>query len=120
MTDTLHHPAAPHVGTYDRNLATPTRSALEEVGRAMFTGGALPNKTKQLIAVAVAHVTQCPDCIDGHTELAGRAGATPQEMTEAIWVATEIHAGGTFAHPTPAAPFQPNSTRRCPQHDWSH
>ena len=29
-----------------------------------------PEKTKQLIAVAVAHVTQCPYCIRGHTALA--------------------------------------------------
>ncbi|MDD5332367.1 MAG: carboxymuconolactone decarboxylase family protein [Rhodoferax sp.] len=26
-----------------------------------------PGKTRQLIAVAVAHVTQCPYCIRGHT-----------------------------------------------------
>ena len=64
----------------------------------MFADGALPAKIKQLIAVAVAHVTQCPYCIKGHTKAAQRAGATPQELMEAIWVAAEIRAGGAYAH----------------------
>ncbi|WP_324191649.1 carboxymuconolactone decarboxylase family protein [Nocardia cyriacigeorgica] len=57
-------------------------------------------KTKQLIAVAVAHVTQCPYCIAGHTKLAHRAGAGDAEIMEAIWVAAEMRAGGAFAHST--------------------
>jgi AhpD family alkylhydroperoxidase len=62
--------------------------------------GALPKKTKQLIAVAVAHTTQCPYCIQGHTRLAVREGASPQEIMEAIWVAAEMRAGGAYAHST--------------------
>ena len=57
-----------------------------------------PAKTKQLIAVAVAHVTQCPYCIQGHTKAAQRAGATPPELMEAAWVAAEMRAGGAYAH----------------------
>jgi AhpD family alkylhydroperoxidase len=53
---------------------------------------------KQIIAVAVAHVTQCPYCIRGHTKAALRAGATQGELMEAIWVAAEMRAGGTYAH----------------------
>ena len=64
----------------------------------MFAAGALEQKTKQLIAVAVAHVTQCPYCIKGHTRLAGRQGASPQEIMESIWVAAEMRAGGAYAH----------------------
>ncbi|MBN9568045.1 MAG: carboxymuconolactone decarboxylase family protein [Alphaproteobacteria bacterium] len=60
--------------------------------------GALPGKTKQLIAVAVAHVTQCPYCIKGHTKAALRSGATREELMEAIWVAAEMRAGGAYAH----------------------
>ena len=56
--------------------------------------------TKQFIAVAVAHVTQCPYCINGHTKLAIRKGNTPEEIMEAIWVAAEMRAGGAFAHST--------------------
>ena len=64
----------------------------------MFADGALPAKTKELIAVAVAHVTQCPYCIRGHTRSALRKGATQQELMEAIWVAAEMRAGAAFAH----------------------
>jgi AhpD family alkylhydroperoxidase len=55
-------------------------------------------KTKQLIAVAVAHVTQCPYCIRGHTKAAMREGATSEELMEAIWVAAEMRAGAAYAH----------------------
>ena len=60
--------------------------------------GALPAKMKQIVAVAVAHVTQCPYCIKGHTKAALRAGATPQELMEAIWIASEMRAGAAYAH----------------------
>jgi AhpD family alkylhydroperoxidase len=66
----------------------------------VFADGALPSKTKQLIAVAVAHVTQCPYCIRSHTRSAARRGATPEEIMEAVWVAAEMRAGAAFAHST--------------------
>jgi AhpD family alkylhydroperoxidase len=46
----------------------------------------------------VAHVTQCPYCIRAHTKAAMRHGATPEEIMEAIWVAAEMRAGGSYAH----------------------
>jgi AhpD family alkylhydroperoxidase len=55
-------------------------------------------KVKQLIAVAVAHATQCPYCIRGHTKAALREGATSEEIMEAIWVTAEMRAGGAYAH----------------------
>ncbi len=55
---------------------------------------------KQIVAVAVAHATQCPYCIKGHTKAALRSGATREELMEAIWVATEMRAGGAYAHST--------------------
>ena len=64
----------------------------------MFAEGALDARTKQIIAVAVAHVTQCPWCIEGHVKAAQRAGATPKQIIEAIWVAAEMRAGAAFAH----------------------
>lgn len=54
--------------------------------------------THDASAVAVAHVTQCPYCIRGHTKVARREGAAEQEIMEAIWVAAEMRAGGSFAH----------------------
>ncbi|HZB39255.1 MAG TPA: carboxymuconolactone decarboxylase family protein, partial [Beijerinckiaceae bacterium] len=64
----------------------------------VFADGALPGKTKQLIAVAVAHVTQCPYCIQGHTRAAQRAGVSAEELMEAVRVAAEMRAGAAYAH----------------------
>lgn len=79
-------------------LAPEQLAAFKAFSKAVFAPGALDAKTKQLIAVAVAHVTQCPYCIKGHTEGATRAGATEAEVMEAIWVAAEMRAGGAYAH----------------------
>lgn len=65
---------------------------------AAMTDGALPKKIKELIAVAVAHTTQCPACIDIHTRGAKHAGATKQEVMEAVWVAAALRAGAAVAH----------------------
>ncbi|MFV0514197.1 MAG: carboxymuconolactone decarboxylase family protein [Jhaorihella sp.] len=72
--------------------------AFAAFSQAVFAEGALDTKTKQLIAVAVAHVTQCPYCIRGHTKAALRHEASEAEIMEAIWVAAEMRAGGAFAH----------------------
>jgi AhpD family alkylhydroperoxidase len=79
-------------------LAPKQLEAFRAFSRAVFAEGALPVKVKQLIAVAVAHVTQCPYCIRGHTAQALRSGATEPELMEAIWVAAEMRAGGASAH----------------------
>ena len=83
-----------------RDLAPNQQAAFEAFGKAVFADGALSAKIKQIVAVAVAHVTQCPYCINGHTRAALRAGATPEELMEAIWVAAEMRAGGAYAHST--------------------
>ena len=51
-------------------LAPDIDDAFHEFSKQVFSEGALPSKIKQLIAVAVAHVTQCPYCIQGHTRAA--------------------------------------------------
>jgi alkylhydroperoxidase AhpD family core domain len=81
-----------------RELAPKPLEAFKAFSASVFADGALPGKTKQLLAVAVAHVTQCPYCIRGHTKAALKAGATEQEIMEAIWVAAEMRAGGAYAH----------------------
>ncbi len=83
-----------------RELAPEIYAAFRAFGERVFADGALPSKTKQLIAVAVAHVTQCPYCIRGHTTLARQKGASEQEIMEAIWVAAEMRAGAAYAHST--------------------
>jgi AhpD family alkylhydroperoxidase len=100
VTEPMYHPTTPEIAARRKELAPRTHDAFEAFGRAVFADGALPEKTKQLIAVAVAHTTQCPYCIQGHTKLAARKGASPEEIMEAIWVAAEMRAGGAYAHST--------------------
>ena len=83
-----------------RALAPQPLNAFHEFSRQAFAEGALSTKVKQLIAVAVSHTTQCPYCIRGHTSGALKAGATPEEIMEAIWVAAEMRAGAAYAHST--------------------
>jgi AhpD family alkylhydroperoxidase len=81
-----------------KNLAPKMAEAFKAFSQSVFAEGALSAKTKQLIAVAVAHVTQCPYCIRGHTKSAKQQGATAEEIMEAIWVAAEMRAGAAYAH----------------------
>lgn len=86
------------IGEQRKRLAPKPLEAFKAFSQSVFADGALPGKTKQLIAVAVAHVTQCPYCIRAHTKGALQHGATPEEIMEAIWVAAEMRAGGAYAH----------------------
>ena len=100
MSEQMYHPTTPEQASRRKELAPGIHDAFQAFSRAVFSEGALPEKTKQLIAVAVAHTTQCPYCIRGHTRLAERKGASPEEIMEAIWVAAEMRAGGAYAHAT--------------------
>ena len=98
----MDHPMYPEssadIARKRHELAPGPLEAFQNFSRAVFADGALPGITKQLIAVAVAHTTQCPYCIKGHTRAALKAGATEQQIMEAIWVAAEMRAGGAYAH----------------------
>ena len=98
MSESMYPQPSREMAEKRRALAPEAEAAFRQFGQAVFKDGALPEKTKQLIAVAVAHVTQCPYCIRGHTRAALRRGATPEELMEAIWVAAEMRAGGAYAH----------------------
>jgi AhpD family alkylhydroperoxidase len=98
MSDKMYPPATRHLADRRRALAPAQQAAFDAFGKAVFAEGALSAKMKQVIAVAVAHVTQCPYCIKGHTKAALKAGATQEELMEAIWVAAEMRAGGAYAH----------------------
>lgn len=94
----MYPPATPQMSAKRASLAPEITETFRNFSKQVFAEGALSEKTKQLIAVAVAHVTQCPYCIKGHTKLARRKGATPEEIMEAIWVASEMRAGAAYAH----------------------
>ena len=98
MTD-LHFPKPTREHAERRRaLAPEAEAAFRAFSKAVLAEGALDVRTKQLIAVAVAHVTQCPWCIEGHVKAARREGASAEQVMEAIWVAAEMRAGAAFAH----------------------
>jgi len=98
MTGELYPAVTPDLSRMRRQLAPDAAAAFHDFGKTVFADGALSTRTKHVIAVAVAHVTQCPYCIRGHTRAALRDGASHEELMEAIWVAAEMRAGGAFAH----------------------
>ena len=83
-----------------KQLAPAPLAGFKAFSANVFADGALTRKVKELIAIAVAHVTQCPYCIRGHTASALKSGATEEEIMEAIWVAAEMRAGAAYAHST--------------------
>ncbi len=96
----VYQPTTKEIAEQRRKLAPKPAEAFKAFTQSVFAEGALSTKAKQLIAVAVAHVTQCPYCIRGHTSAALQHGATAEEIMEAIWVAAEMRAGGAYAHST--------------------
>src|SRR6478672_10469466 len=50
-----------------KELAPEQLQAFTDYNKAVFKEGALSKKEKEIIAVAIAHVTECPYCIDSHT-----------------------------------------------------
>ena len=67
MPESIYPPSSPDLGRKRRELTPDIQAAFHAFSELVFADGALPAKTKQLIAVAAAHITQCPYCIQGHT-----------------------------------------------------
>lgn len=65
---------------------------------AVFAEGALSEREKCLIALAVAHTVQCPYCIEAYTSESLAKGADLEQMTEALHVAVAIRGGAALVH----------------------
>ncbi|HBT82014.1 MAG: 4-carboxymuconolactone decarboxylase [Desulfuromonadales bacterium GWD2_61_12] len=65
---------------------------------SVFADGALSEREKALIALAVAHAVQCPYCIDAYTRACLEKGSSLEEMTEALHVVTAIRGGASLVH----------------------
>lgn len=114
MSKEIYSTATAELAAMRKHLAPGIHDAFTAFSERVFADGALPAKTKQLFAVAVAHVTQCPYCILGHTKAALRQGATSAEIMEAIWVAAEMRAGAAYAHSTIALDTIADAQRSSP------
>ena len=81
--------------------------AYADMQRAVMTDGALPGKTKELIALAIAVTRECDGCIASHARGAARRGATEVEVAEALGVAVLMNGGpGTVWAPRALAAFR--------------
>ncbi len=65
---------------------------------AVFADGALSAREKALVALAVAHVVQCPYCIDAYSQECLKNGSDLEQMTEALHVAVAIRGGASLVH----------------------
>src|SRR5262245_17670087 len=65
---------------------------------SVFADGALSEREKSLIALAVAHAVQCPYCIDAYSKTCLEKGADLEQMTEAVHVAAAIRGGASLVH----------------------
>ncbi|MBF0804918.1 MULTISPECIES: carboxymuconolactone decarboxylase family protein [Neisseria] len=68
--------------------------ALEQAAAAE----ALDEKTRELIAIAVAITTRCESCISVHAEKAVKAGATESEIAGALAMAISLNAGAAYTY----------------------
>jgi len=76
------------------NLTTKRCLALD--GDA-YQDGALPRKAKELLGLVASLVLRCEDCITYHVVQAWEAGATGEELMEAMTIALVV--GGSIVIP---------------------
>jgi len=70
--------------------------AFRKLMKVSLAEGVLPVKVKELIAMSVGLAINCPDCVQGHTERAIKAGATPEEIAETLSVTLSCLGCSTF------------------------
>ena len=73
-----------------------------DLHRSAVADGALPQAIKELMAVSIAIAQRCDDCIALHMHDAIRAGATPEQVHEAIGVALLMGGGPASTYATHA------------------
>ena len=74
-------------------LKSKVYNAFIEMEKAAYCDGALPKKTKELVAVGISVVIDCESCMQWHIEQAAKAGASEQEVLEAVEVGIEMGGG---------------------------
>lgn len=67
--------------------------AFLKMEEAAYSDGALPKKSKELIAVGISIVINCESCMQWHIEQAYQNGASQEEILEAIGVGIEMGGG---------------------------
>ncbi|MEZ5758359.1 MAG: carboxymuconolactone decarboxylase family protein [Emcibacteraceae bacterium] len=104
LSNTPSYPAQlKHIGECQKKLSESQPKildAFDQLHRASIADGALNKKTKELIALAIAVVSRCDGCISFHTHDALEAGASEQEITEALGIAILMGGGPAMVYAT--------------------
>jgi AhpD family alkylhydroperoxidase len=81
------------------------------MSQAVIADGALPAKTKELLALAIAATRECDGCISAHARGAARQGATEAEVAETMGVVIMMNGGpGTVWGPRALAAYREFAT----------
>jgi len=75
------------------SLKSKVYEAFLQMEQAAYAEGALPKKTKELIAIGISVQMDCESCMQWHIDQAAAYGATLQEILEAVEVGIEMGAG---------------------------
>ena len=70
-----------------------TYEAFLQMEKAAYSSGALEKKYKEMIAVGISIVVDCESCLQWHIREALSAGATEEQILEAIEVGMEMGGG---------------------------
>lgn len=85
------------VGDFGK-LTPDTLRGVMSLGNAGNKTDLLGAKVRELIALACAVTTRCDGCIAVHVEAAIKAGATEEEIAEALGVAVNLNAGAALVY----------------------
>jgi len=76
----------------------PVASAFHQLEKSTRETGVLDAKTPELISLAVAVTTRCDGCIAAHAGAAKKAGASKEEIAEALGTAIALNAGAAYVY----------------------
>jgi AhpD family alkylhydroperoxidase len=68
------------------------------LAKAAMAPGALDEKTKELIAMAIGVANRCDGCLGFHAKALVRLGATPEEFREMLGVAVYMGGGPSLMY----------------------
>ena len=81
-----------------RQAAPDAMSGFSAMARGALKGGALSAVEKELIALAIGVAGHCDGCIGFHAKSLVRAGATREQVTEALAVAVYMGGGPSLMY----------------------
>lgn len=95
--NSYRHALLERVGDFAKQSPEVMRG-LATMDSAAARSGHLEPKIHELISLAVAVTTRCDGCIAVHTKKAAEAGASFEEVSEALGVAIAMNAGAALTY----------------------